>query len=72
MLPIEAAICEKLRSGPCCFDEVVMGLPNFRWGEVFVTVDCMFRDGRVSIRQLGYSTYEISLGSQFAYPSSTS
>ncbi len=72
MLPIEEAIMEKLRSGPCCFDEVIMYLSNFTWGEIFVAVDCMSRDGRVVLRQLGYSTYQISLGSQFAYASSTS
>jgi hypothetical protein len=72
MLPVEEAIMEKLRSGPCCFDEVVTYLPNFRWGEIFVAVDCMSRDGRVVLRQLGYSTYQISLGSRFAYASTTS
>jgi hypothetical protein len=69
MLPIEAAIIEKLRSGPCCFDDVVTGLPNFSWGEVFVAVDRMSRDGRVFLRQLGYSSYQISLDSQFVYSS---
>jgi len=64
MLPIEEAIIEKLRSGPCSFDEVVTGLPNFSWGEIFTAVDCMSRDRRVFLRQLGYSTYEISLGSR--------
>jgi hypothetical protein len=64
MLPIEEAIIEKLRSGPCCFDEVVTGLPNFSWGEIFVAVNCMSRDRRVFLRQLGYSTYQISLGSR--------
>ena len=72
MPPIEAAIIEKLRSGPCCFDDVVTGLPNFSWGEVFVAVDRMSRDGRVFLRQLGYSSYQISLCSQVAYSSSTS
>ena len=62
MLPIEEAILEKLRSGPCCFDDVVTELSNFSWGEVFVAVDCMSRDGRVFLRQLGYSTYQLSLG----------
>ena len=71
MLPIEAAIIEKLQSGSCCFDDVVTDLPNFSWGEVFVAVDRMSRDGRVFLRQLGYSTYQISLNSQFVYPSST-
>jgi hypothetical protein len=64
MLPIEEAIIEKLRSGPCCFDEVVTNLPNFSWGEIFVAVDCMSRNGRVFLRQIGFSTYEISLGSR--------
>lgn len=63
MLPVEEAIIEKLRSGPCCFDDVVAGLPHFSWGDVFVAVDCMSRDGRVFLRQLGFSTYQISLGS---------
>jgi len=64
MLPIEEAILNQLQSGPCCFDEVVTALPNFSWGEVFVAVDCMSRDGRVFLRQLGFSTYQISLGSR--------
>ena len=65
MLSLEEAIVEKLRNdGPCCFDDVVAGLPNFGWGQIFVAVDRMSRDGEVSLRQLGYSTYQISLGSQ--------
>ena len=61
MLPIEEAIIEKLRSGPCCFDEVVTGLSHFSWADVFVAVDCMSRDGRVLLRQLGYLAYELTL-----------
>ena len=73
MMPIEEAVVETLqRSGPCCLDDVVTYLPNFSWGEVFLAVDRMSRDGRVVLRQLGYSAYQISLGSQFAYASSTS
>jgi len=64
MLPIEEAIIEKLRSGPCSFDEVVTHLPNFSWGEIFVAIDCMSRDGQVFLRQTGFSAYEISLGSR--------
>jgi hypothetical protein len=64
MLPLEEAIVEKLRhDGPCYFDDVVAGFPNFSWGQIFVAVDCMSRDGRVFLRQLGYSTYQVSLGS---------
>jgi hypothetical protein len=68
MRHIEEAIIEKLRSGPCCFDEVVTYLPNFSWGEIFVAVDRMSRDGRVSLLQLGYSTYQIALRPQAASP----
>jgi hypothetical protein len=68
MLPIEEAIMEKLRSGPCCFDDVVTGLPNFSRGEVFVAVDRMSRDRRVFLLQLGFSSYQISLGSHDASP----
>jgi hypothetical protein len=71
MIPIEAAIVETLqRSGPCCLDDVVTTLPNFSWGEVFLAVDRMSRDGRLLLRQLGGSTYQIELRSQFAYSSS--
>jgi hypothetical protein len=63
MLPLEEAIVEKLQNdGPCCFDEVVTSLPDFSWGQIFVAVDCMSRDGRVFRHKLGYSTYQLSLG----------
>ena len=62
MIPVEEAIIEKLQgSGPCCLDDVVAYLPNFSWGEVFVAVGRMSRDGRVLLHQLGYSTYQIAL-----------
>lgn len=61
MVPVEEAILEKLRNaGPCCFDEVVAGLPDFRWGQIFVAVHRMARDRRIFLRN-GYSTYQISL-----------
>ena len=73
MTPVEEAILDKLReSGPCCLDDVVTYIPNLTWGDVFSAVDQMSRDGRLSIRQLGYSTYQISLGSRFEHSNSTS
>jgi hypothetical protein len=72
MRPLEAAILEKLRSGSCWFDDIVTSFPDFRWGELFVAVEGMSRDGRVSLRQNGYSTYQMSLGSRFAHSSTTS
>jgi hypothetical protein len=72
MTPIETAILDRLReSGTCCFDDVFTYLPDLTWGEVFAAVDRMSRDGRLSLRQLGYSTYQISLGPQFSQVSST-
>ena len=65
MTPIEEAIIERLRiSGPCSLEEVLTYLPNFTWGEVFAAVDRMSRDGRVLLRQTGFSIYQISLGSR--------
>ncbi len=74
MTPIETAIIEKLqRNGPCCLDDVATYLsPSYSWGEVFVAVDWMSREGGLLLRQVGYSTYQITLRSQFAYSSSPS
>lgn len=64
MSPVENAIVEKLqKGGPCCLDDVVMSLPNSSWGEIFSAVDRMSRDGRVSLRQSGYSAYQVRLTS---------
>jgi hypothetical protein len=68
MTPIEAVIVEALqRNGPCSLDDVVTSLPHSNWGEVFAVVDRMSRDGRVFLRQLGYSTYQLSLAPQFSH-----
>ena len=62
MSPLEIAIADKLQnSGPCSLDDVVTYLPNSSWGEVFLAVDRMSRDGRLSLLQVGYSTYQITL-----------
>ena len=64
MLPLEEAIVEKLQQGgPCCLDDVVTDLPDFSWGEIFLAVDRMSRNGRLSLLQLGYSTYQLKLKS---------
>ena len=67
----EDAVSEMLqRTGPCCLDDLVRHLPNLSWGEVFVAVDRMSRDGRLLIRRLGNSSYQIALPSQLASPRS--
>ena len=73
MMLIEAAIAKTLqRSGPCCLDDLVTSLSSSNWGEVFAAVDRMSRDGRVVLHQRGFSTCQISLGSQFFHSGSTS
>ena len=67
MTPREADIIELLRSnGPCRVDDVVSCLPKLSWGEVFGAGNQMWRDGRVSLRQLDYSNYQIALWAQVA------
>ena len=51
MLSVEGAIAEQLqKNGPCCLEDVVMGLPKFSWGQIFSARDCMSRNGRVFLR----------------------
>jgi hypothetical protein len=49
------------RSGPCCLDTLVMQLPNHDWNEIFATVDRMSRDGRLALRRIRGSEYQLSL-----------
>ena len=72
MIPIEVAIVEILhRSGPCSLDKIVTSLPNSSWGKVFDAVDRMSRKGRLLLRQRGYSSYQVSLCSQFSHSTSS-
>jgi len=71
MIPINALMEEVVtdmlrKTSPCGLDDLVRSLPNRSWGEVFVAVDRMSRDGRVLLRQVGYSTYQITIPSQLA------
>ena len=69
MLPIEEAIVEKLRKdGPCSLDDVATHLSSFSSREMFITINRMSSDGRVFLHQLGYSTYQLSVGPHIASP----
>ena len=68
MLPIEEAIIEKLRTGPCSLDDVVTHLSRFSTEQIFVMIDRMSSDGRVLLRQFGYSTYQVAIGSHDPSP----
>ena len=62
MLSLEEAIIEKLRKdGSCSLGYVILHLSRFNAGEIFLAIDRMSIDGRVLLRQLGYSTYELTL-----------
>ena len=66
----EERIIEILEStGACSLDDVVRFLhPHLSWSDVFVAVDRMSRDGRLVLRLLGYSTYQIALPSPLVSP----
>jgi hypothetical protein len=76
MIPINATVEEVVakmvrETSPCCLDDLVTYLPNLTWGEVFLAVDRMSRDGRLLLRKVGYSSYQIILHSQLAVPRSS-
>jgi hypothetical protein len=70
----EERIIEILQStGPCSLDDVVRFLDShLSWSNVFVAVDQMSRDGRVVLRRLGNSTYQIALPLPLVSPRSPS
>lgn len=57
----DAVIDILARTRPCTMDDVVGALPNHNWNEVFIAVDEMSRDGRVVLRRLSESGYQLSL-----------
>ena len=77
MIPIDASaeksVIETLqRSGPCSLDDLVMQRPTLNGNVVFVAVDRMSRDGRLSLRRLARSTYQVALPSRPVSPRSFS
>ncbi|MDH4085363.1 MAG: hypothetical protein OEU99_17685, partial [Nitrospira sp.] len=59
---IEDAVIELLlKSGPYTMDEVTAALPHHNWSELFSAVDDMSRDGRVVLRLLAGSGYQLSV-----------
>lgn len=59
---IEDALIEMLRqTGPCTMDEVANALPCHSWSELFSAVDEMSRKGRVVLRRLTGSGYQLSV-----------
>ena len=77
MIPIDASAEEGvietlLRTGSCSLDDLVMQLPTLNWNVVFVVVDQMSRDGRLVLRRLAGSTYQVALPSRPVSPRSFS
>lgn len=60
--PTEDAVIALLRqSGPCLLDNLILRLPNHKWGDLFIAVDQMSRDGRLVLRRGLGSTYHLFL-----------
>ena len=61
-ISVEEAVVKILKkSGSCSLDDLAAQLPDCNWGKVFATVDAMSRDGRLSLRRIAKSGYQISL-----------
>jgi hypothetical protein len=72
-IPIDASaekgVIETLqRTVPCSSDDLVMQLPDLNWNVVFVAAARMSRDGRLLLRRLARSAYQISLPSRYVSP----
>ena len=60
---VESALLQNLDIlGPCRFDELCHGLPEYTWTQLFLAIDRLYRDGvvtlqhpdRLSSRQRGF------------------
>jgi hypothetical protein len=57
---LDEVVIDKLQSrGPCFLEDLVKSLPALSWGQVFSAVDRMSKNGRLWLRQVGYSTYAV-------------
>ena len=61
---IASMILQALKQfGPCTAEELVQRLPAYTWNQVFLAVDQLCRDGRLTLRQPSRFVYLISLSS---------
>ena len=61
---VEEVIVEILKQGGSCgLDDLVAQLPAHHWNEVFLAMDAMSRDGRLTLRCIPRSGYQVSLRS---------
>jgi len=62
---IESIIFKELqRSSTCTFEELVRALPDYSWGQVFLAVDQLSRDGLLQLKRQGRFDYLISIPSK--------
>ena len=57
----DALVTELEDRGPCRLDDLVEQLPSYSWNEIFIAVDRMSREGRVTLRRTASSGYEVFL-----------
>jgi len=63
---IENAVLDLLEhTGSYTLDETIGALPQHTWSEVFFAVDTMSRDGRIVLRRMAGSGYQVSLPASY-------
>ena len=61
-ISVDHAVAEVLGcTGSCCLDDLAMRLPHYQWNDIFLAVDRMARDGRLVLRRVSRSRYQLSL-----------
>lgn len=61
---VENAVDDALQAiCPCSLDDLVAQLPGHAWSDIFVAVDQMSRDGRLTLRLVPRSGYRLFLPS---------
>ncbi len=61
---VEEVIVEILKQGGSCgLEDLVAQLPARHWNEVSLAMDAVSRDGRLALRRIARSGYQVSLPS---------
>ena len=52
----------------CPLDELVLGLPRFRWSQIFLEVNRLRRMGQVQVTAIGVGNYTVKLQNKWNPP----
>ena len=65
----EQIVMDNLRgTGRCLLDDLIISLSPLSSTEIFTTVDRMWKEGRVSLRQVSHAKYEVNLSPHLFTP----